>query len=124
MEYLTNNFKFSEFECRDGSKIPDKYLKNIFEVADNLQVLRNYIMKPITINSAYRSKEHNKNIGGVKNSQHLKGKAVDIAVKGMSTVDLYLTIERLIMFGKMKQGGLGLYKNFVHYDIRGKKARW
>jgi uncharacterized protein YcbK (DUF882 family) len=124
MAQITNNFNLQEFECKGNYKIPDKYLKNIFEVAKNLQVLRNEIMQPIKINSAYRSKEHNAIIGGVKNSQHLKGKAVDIAVKGMKTVDLYLTIERLIKAGEMKQGGLGLYKNFVHYDIRGKKARW
>jgi len=24
----------------------------------------------------------------------------------------------------MKQGGLGLYDSFVHYDVRGVKARW
>jgi len=24
----------------------------------------------------------------------------------------------------MKEGGLGLYNTFVHYDIRGTKARW
>ena len=24
----------------------------------------------------------------------------------------------------MKEGGVGLYNGFVHYDIRGTKARW
>jgi hypothetical protein len=24
----------------------------------------------------------------------------------------------------MKEGGLGLYNSWVHYDIRGKKIRW
>ena len=124
MAKLTTNFNLQEFECKDGSTIPNKYLKNVIDVAYNLQVLRSHILEPIKINSAYRSKKYNASIGGVKNSQHIKGKAADIVVKGMTTTDLYLTIERLINFGYMKQGGLGLYKNFVHYDIRGKKARW
>ena len=33
-------------------------------------------------------------------------------------------IEKLIKEGKMKQGGIGIYKGFIHYDIRGTKARW
>jgi len=24
----------------------------------------------------------------------------------------------------MTEGGIGIYKGFVHYDIRGTKARW
>ena len=45
-------------------------------------------------------------------------------VKGMSPKDVYASIERLIELGEMKEGGLGLYNTFVHYDIRGTKARW
>jgi len=32
----------------------------------------------------------------------------------------------LIRAGKMKEGGVGLYvsQGFVHYDIRGTRARW
>lgn len=35
---------------------------------------------PITVNSGYRSPELNKKVGGVSNSQHLKGEAADITV--------------------------------------------
>ena len=33
-------------------------------------------------------------------------------------------IWRLIDEGKMKQGGIGVYSSFCHYDTRGTKARW
>ena len=56
--------------------------------------------------------------GGVKNSKHLVGKASDISVKGLTPLEVYNTIERLIKNGDMLQGGLGLYDTFVHYDIR------
>ena len=124
MAKLTENFSLQEFQCKDGSDIPNNILPNIIELAKNLQVLRNYINKPITINSGYRSPRYNAKIGGVKNSQHVKGKAADIVVKGMTPREVALIIEGLIESGKIKQGGIGIYSNFTHYDIRGIKARW
>ena len=121
---ITKNFTQREFKSRDGSKMPEDVLCNIKDLADSLQVLRDFLGEPIRINSAYRSPEHNKAIGGVKSSQHILGKAADIKVKDIETKDLYLIIDSLIVDGKMKEGGLGLYDTFVHYDIRGSKARW
>ena len=121
---LTKNFTKREFKSRDGAPMPDDVLTNIKELASNLQVLRDFLGEPIRINSAYRSPEHNKAIGGVKNSQHILGRAADIKVKEIETKDLYLIIDSLILDGKMKDGGLGLYDTFVHYDVRGSKARW
>ena len=121
---LTKNFTQREFKSRDGSKMPEDVLCNIKDLADNLQVLRDFLGEPIRINSAYRSEAHNKAIGGSKTSQHLLGKAADIKVKDIETKDLYLIIESLIIDGQMTDGGLGLYDTFVHYDIRGYKARW
>jgi uncharacterized protein YcbK (DUF882 family) len=98
--------------------------KNITELAINLQVLRDYLKSSITINSGYRSPAWNTKVGGVKNSQHVLGKAADIVVKGFTPIQIAQTIETLIASGKMKQGGIGIYPNFVHYDVRGSKARW
>jgi uncharacterized protein YcbK (DUF882 family) len=124
MAKITTNFSLEEFKCKDGSDIPNDVLPNIIELAKNLQVLRDAIGKSITINSGYRSPKYNAKIGGVKNSQHVKGKASDLRVSGMTPKELALVIEGLIESGKMKQGGIGIYPNFTHYDIRGVKARW
>jgi uncharacterized protein YcbK (DUF882 family) len=124
MAKITKNFSLEEFKCKDGSDIPNDVLPNIVELARNLEVLRTAINKPITINSGYRSPKYNAKIGGVKNSQHVKGKASDLRVSGMTPKEVALVIEGLIEQGKMKQGGIGIYPNFTHYDIRGVKARW
>jgi uncharacterized protein YcbK (DUF882 family) len=121
---LTTNFNSTEFDCHDGSKMPVDVLANIKLVAGQLQILRDYLGESIHVNSGYRSPEHNKKIGGVKNSQHVLGKAADLVVKSKTPLQLHKIIEALINQGKMKEGGLGLYKGFVHYDIRGKKSRW
>lgn len=63
----------------------DNMLELIFYV---LQPLRDKLGKPIIITSGYRCPRLNQAVGGVKNSQHLEGKAVDIVVNGMSPNDL------------------------------------
>lgn len=126
MAKLTANFSLEEFKCKDGSNVPNEYLQNVIELAKNLQVLRDYIAKPIAINSGYRSPKYNasEKVKGAKNSQHLLAKAADLRVEGITPKELANAIEKLIKAGKMKQGGIGVYKTFTHYDIRGTKARW
>jgi uncharacterized protein YcbK (DUF882 family) len=121
---LTKNFSKKEFDSKDGSEMPLDVFVNIQKLANQLQVLRDYLGKQISINSAYRSPSHNKSVGGAKNSQHLYGKASDITVKEMTPKQVYDAIEILISNGAMLQGGLGLYNTFVHYDFRGNKSRW
>lgn len=121
---LTENFSKAEFECHDGSEMPNDVFENIKELAKNMQILRDELGVPIHLTNGYRSPAHNKSVGGAKNSMHLYGKACDMKVKGMTPKQVLLVIERLIKEGKMKQGGIGLYNTFIHYDIRGTKARW
>jgi uncharacterized protein YcbK (DUF882 family) len=124
---LTSNFTLEEFE-RGNNKVPDCYLENIRELALELQKLRVYLGKPIKIHSGFRKPENNT---GVSKSQHLLGKAADIKVPGMTPTEVHKAVLKLIREGGLKQGGVGLYPNskrrksgFVHYDIRGKAARW
>lgn len=61
-----------------------------FEVVDNLNRLADYLDgirakfgKPILISSGYRCPMLNKAVGGVANSQHLKGLAADLVCSDM-----------------------------------------
>lgn len=121
---LTPNFDLAEFHCNDGTKVPAELMPNVRELAANLQILRDEIGEPIRINSAYRHPAYNKRIGGATNSQHLLAKAADITAKSYTPKKLAAVVERLIKAGKMKQGGIGVYPGFTHYDVRGTKARW
>ena len=122
---LTENFSRQEFDCKDGTIVPNEFLPNVQELAENLQVLRDYLGVPVRITgSGYRTPKHNKKVGGAKNSQHLTASGGDINADGFTPKQLAKEIEKLIKEGKMKEGGIGIYPNFVHYDIRGTKARW
>ena len=121
---LTENFSREEFDCKDGSKMPDSVLVNVKELAKNLQIIRDLVCVPITINSAYRNAIYNKQIGGANKSLHLVGKASDITIKGMTPKEVHTLLSNLMEEGTIAEGGLGSYNSFTHYDIRGTKARW
>jgi len=121
---LTNNFSLNEFRCNDGSLPEGELLANCQELAENLQVLREHLGKPIRVISGYRPPAYNTKIGGAKRSQHLSAKAADIKVSGMAPAEVHAVVIKLIKAGKMRQGGVGKYSTFVHYDTRGTAARW
>jgi hypothetical protein len=59
-------------------------LMNLRRLALFLEDVRKILDKPIHINSAYRSPLANEAVGGKKTSQHCRGTAADIKVKGMT----------------------------------------
>jgi len=121
---LTKNFNISEFQCKCGCEMPDFVKKNVEELAKDLQVIRDKVGVGFTPNSAYRCPKHNQIIGGVKTSQHLKGKAADIKIKGIEPSEVADLVEDLMKTEAITKGGVGRYNSFTHVDIRGTNARW
>ena len=119
----------------------DLYNMQITSLPDNLKVGRSLNLEdnPITFlpnnlqvgkdlylgNTEIISLPDNLKIGGVNNSQHTIGTGTDFkSSTNLTPTQIANTIERLILEGKMKQGGVGIYPNYVHYDTRGTRARW
>jgi len=121
---LTPNFTKAEFMSKDGSHMPDDVLVEISHLARQLQELRNYIGKPVNINSGYRSPIHNRKVGGSPNSLHMRGRAADISVPGMTPKEVMAAIDHLIETGKMVAGGRKAYASWVHYDTRGYNVKF
>lgn len=59
-------------------------LANLMRTAALLEQVRKLVNKPITVNSAFRSKAINDAVGSKDTSQHRIGCAADIKVSGMS----------------------------------------
>lgn len=114
---VSKHFRVREFASKDGADrvlIDDdlvKLLENIREAAGG---------KAVTINSGYRSPEHNKAVGGVSNSQHVKGTAADIVVSDTDP----LTVGQIAEYFLNTKGGIGVYKSFTHVDTRANRSRW
>lgn len=87
---------------------------------DMLQKLRNHLGKPMIVNSGYRSPEHNRRVGGAKNSFHMKSMAFDVR---MDNHDPHTFIEAAKQIGFR---GIGTYpkQGFVHIDTRDYNARF
>lgn len=124
MMYLTKNFKEEEFICKCGKckEVPLHLKENLILLCQQLEKIRFYT-GPIIINSGVRCLEHNKKVGGVKDSQHLLGRAADIRVKNMYIEDLYNRIQELRRQEIIKIGYIQQYKTnkFIHIDVRGIK---
>ena len=120
---LTDNFSMDEFECKCGCVMPEFVKKNVQELAENLQVIRDVYGK-IGLTNAYRCKEHNADVGGSVNSQHLKGKAADIKSSDIKPKDMAAIVDDLMKCESFELGGIGIYNTFTHVDIRGVRARW
>lgn len=115
-EKLSANFKVKEFACNDGSDV-------VFvspALVDVLQKIRNHFGKSVIINSGYRTVTYNKKVGGATYSQHLYGTAADIRISGVSPKQIAQYAETLLP----NTGGIGIYKNFVHVDVRKNRSRW
>ena len=121
LEKITNDFKWGEFFSGDiklGLKSiepPLKYYSKILQMAEELQIVRDYIKSKIIINSGWRTKEWNAHEKGVKNSYHCQGLAVDIRVVGMKPYDLAIYVAKLTEF---KGYGINIKKEFLHIDLR------
>jgi uncharacterized protein YcbK (DUF882 family) len=102
------HFQLSEFDSPD---LPNSSLNmnpNFLMMLDKARDIANI---PFIITSGYRTKEHNKKIGGEPNSAHLRGFASDIKYHNGS--DGYKILTALLQAGFTR---IGIYKTFIHCD--------
>ena len=100
-------FKPEEFACPCCGEL---------KIDDGLVTLLEYIRvkmnTPIRITSGYRCEEYNKKIGGVENSAHTEGLAVDIAVHNSN-----YRLNLLYYIFQYEFSRIGIGKSFIHIDM-------
>lgn len=117
MTKLSNNFSRSEFKCNCGECDYDTVDAELVEV---LQDVRDKYAASVTVTSGNRCAEYNKKIGGSEKSYHVRGRAADIVVKGISPDEIYQYLD----WKYPDKFGLGKYDDFTHIDTRTGKGRW
>ena len=120
---LSRDFSRSEFECKCGCGF---FKENPLLIA-TLQKIRDYANRkslnetdiPIFINSGCRCKDHNKAVGGVKNSRHLTGEAADVRIPGWESERLLNLIKRMALEDRIYVGyAYKINDTSVHIDVR------
>lgn len=101
-------FKLSEFDSKDlpGS---GKFMKA--STLRKLDLAREIAEVPFVIHSGYRTPAHNARVGGVPNSSHIKGHAVDIAASDSM-------VRMRVVMACLRAGfpRIGIYATFIHVD--------
>lgn len=115
---LSPHFRVREFHSKHDPSDIVKVDERLIYLLENI---RNYVGKPVHINSGYRSPEYNKTLKNASpRSQHCHGKAADIWVEGVTPKQIADIAECYLG----SSGGIGIYKTFTHVDVRTGCARW
>lgn len=115
----TAHFDFSEFHSKDGSGFSngqvdaDTVQENVRRLMYKLEAVRAKAGdQAITVNSGFRSINHNADVGGASNSQHMYGIAADIVISGGSVSDAISYAQSSGFSGIIR------YSTFTHVDSR------
>jgi lysozyme len=107
-----------------GVRMPNEWqTQNIITIARRFEqeirpVLERHTKQPINVTSWFRPEPWNGRAGGVINSTHLDGGAIDFWVDPLNSIEVYR------LFDRTWSGGLGYYANGIsHFDI-GANRRW
>lgn len=115
---LSEHFTLIEMASSDGA---DEVLVHP-ALIEGLEQLRAALGgEPLTITSGYRTRKHNRSIGGATRSRHVFGLAADVTTRNASPVKVARVADRLGF------GGVGRYRGFTHVDVNtepGKLRRW
>jgi len=101
-----------------------KMINLVYLAAFVLEPLRVAMGRPINISSGFRCEQLNKAVGGVYNSQHLKGQAADISIEGdmafgrkvFDYIKNHLTFDQLI-WEHDKKGTYWVHVSYVFPDF-------
>ncbi len=114
---LSRHFYASEFKCPCCGKVVAN--RRLVQALEQLRARCGGM--PVTVTSGYRCADRNEFVGGVDDSQHLRGNAADIQV-ARHTPEQVVAIAKTIP--AFREGGIGEYIDFVHVDVRRWVARW
>lgn len=89
-------FTEAEFRCKCGGRYCDGYPARMQEqVVRICDSARRHFGRPGHVISGLRCRTHNANEGGVADSQHIYGEAVDLMIEGVSADELLAYVQTL-----------------------------
>lgn len=110
MTYVPRHFTLDEFACKCGRPECDAPPPTD-DLLRLLDLMREFLGRPVVIKSGSRCAEHNRNEGGRPRSRHLAGKAADILVS--SSAERFAVVDAAFACGVVR---IGIANSFVHVD--------
>lgn len=112
-------FDREEFRCKCGGKycngFPAEPAEKLVRLADQV---REHFGSPAHVSSGLRCPTHNANVGGVYNSRHLSGTAMDFRVTGVSGGALLAYVQTMPGVRYAYQiSSNGKLTDYVHMDV-------
>ncbi len=108
-------FKRLEFKCKCGNiycnGFPAEPQEKLVTVADRV---REHFGATATVSSGLRCTRHNANVGGVSDSRHLTGKAMDFCVSGKTAAQVLAFVNKQPEI----RYAYAIDNTFVHMDIQ------
>lgn len=94
---LTPHFTLAEFTRTNTIGEPDEAAIACMKAlcVNILEPVRKHFGLPVTINSGFRSVMHEHRKGRSGKSQHCRGQAADIEIKGVSNAELWLYLAKM-----------------------------
>ena len=127
---LSKHFVIEEFDCKDGTKVKRREW-------DGLEYLCRQYLEPMrrrfgacSVHSGYRTIPWNNHVGGEKNSYHIypvhdgNDQAVDVSFAKGTPAQWHAMANNIRRRKRGGRGGLGLYRTFVHIDLRDFQSNW
>lgn len=113
---ILKHFSPSEFQCRCGCGAGiEKMDLELFTMLDEAREIAGI---PFVLSSAFRCPEHNRAVGGVEDSAHTRGHAVDI--RCVSSHERFVMLAALIEAGFRR---IELAPTWIHVDNDPDKPR-
>lgn len=121
---VSKYFTVREVTNNDKRRIPqsDRIKRNIVELAEELDIVREKWGSGIVVTSWYRPPDVNREIGGAKYSQHIEGLAADIKPAKGNIYVFQTWLDKGLW--KNRALGYGAKRGFVHVDLRQGRIRW
>lgn len=145
---ITRSLRVGDFLTRDGQQVWPRYAAIDPRVVDKLELVLDAVRElrgdtvgarvHVNVHSAFRTPSYNQKNRFARDSRHMHGDAIDVAIDAdgdgrFTRADVPLVSKAVELIERRHPdlvGGMGAYTSrkyneaFVHIDARGSRARW